>query len=103
MVEAVAKRDWFSRKTLLCIWCNFEGVIHYELVPNNRTIDTDLYCAQLDRMYAELSRKYQALINRKRLLLKQDNTKPHTTRRTKEKIKELDAIELVPHSAYNPS
>ena len=30
------------RKILLCVWWNFEGVIHYELVPNNRTINVDL-------------------------------------------------------------
>lgn len=97
-----AKRDRFSRKALLCVWWNFEGVIHFELVPNGRTIDSDMYCAQLDRMYAALSQKYPALVNRKRVLLQQDNAKPHTARRTKEKIQELDAIELLPHPAYSP-
>ena len=53
-------------------------------------------------MYAELSRKYPALVNRKRVLLQPDNAKPHTARRTKEKIKEPDTIELVTHPAYNP-
>ena len=102
MAEPVANRERFSRKTLLCVWWNFEGIIHHELVPNSRTIDADLYCAQLDRMYAELSRKYPALVNRKRVLLQQDNARPHTARKTKEKIKELDAIELLPHPAYSP-
>jgi len=81
---------------------NFEGVIHYELIPNNRTIDADLYCAQLGRMYANLSRKYPSLVNGKQVLLQQDNAKLHTARRTKEKIKELDAIELFLHQAYSP-
>lgn len=102
VAEPVAKRDRFSRKALLCVWWNFEGVIHFELVPNGRTIDADLYCAQLDRMYAKLAQKYPALVNRKRVLLQQDNAKPHTARQTKEKIKNLDAIELLPHPAYSP-
>ena len=102
MSKPVAKRDRFSRKALLCVWWNFEGVIHFELVPNGRTIDADLYCAQLDRMYAALGEKYPALINRKRVLLQQDNAKPHTARKTKEKIKNLEAIELLPHPAYSP-
>ena len=102
MAEPVAKRDRFSKKALLCVWWNFEGVIHFELVPNGRTIDADLYCAQLDRMYAALRRKYPALVNRKRALMQQDNAKPHTARQTKEKIKELDGIELLPHPAYSP-
>jgi histone-lysine N-methyltransferase SETMAR len=102
VAESMAKRDRFSRKALLCVWWNFEGVIHFELVPNNRTVDADLYCAQLDRMYEELGQKYPALVNRKRVILQQDNAKPHTARQTKEKIKELDSIELLPHPAYSP-
>jgi [histone H3]-lysine36 N-dimethyltransferase SETMAR len=102
VAEPVAKRDRFSRKVLLCVWWNFEGVIHFELVPNGRTIDADLYCTQLGRMYAALSEKYPALVNRKRVLLQQDNAKPHTSRQTKEKIAELDGIELLPHPAYSP-
>ena len=70
MAELVAKQDRFSRKTLLCAWFNFKGVIHYGVVPINRTID--LYCAQLNRMHTELSRKYIALVNQKRMILKQD-------------------------------
>ena len=102
MANPVAKRDRFSKKTLLCVWWNFEGVIHFELLPNGQTINADLYCAQLDRMYEALSRKYPALINRKRAILQQDNTKPHTARQTQEKIKNLDGIELLPHPAYSP-
>jgi transposase len=78
VAKPVAKRDRFSRKALLCVWWNFEGPIYFELVPNGRTIDASLYCAQLDQMYAELSRKYPALVNRKRVVLQQDNPKPHT-------------------------
>lgn len=102
MAESVAKRDRFSRKVLLCVWWNFEGVIHFELVPNGQTIDADLFCAQLDRMYEKLGEKYPALINRKRVILQRDNAKPHTARRTQEKIKNLEAIELLPHPAYSP-
>ena len=100
--EPVTKRDRFSRKALLCVWWNFEGVIHFELVPNDRAINADLYCAQLDRMYVALSEKYPALVNRKRVLMIQDNAKPHTAKQTKEKITELSAIELLPHPAYSP-
>ena len=76
VAQPVAKRDRFSRKALLCVWWNFEGIIHFELVPNGRTINADLYCAQLDRMYAELGRKYPALFNRKR-------NRPSTARQSK--------------------
>jgi histone-lysine N-methyltransferase SETMAR len=102
VVKPAAKRDRFSRKTMLRVWWNFEGVIHFELVPNNCAIDAELYSAQLDRMYAELRRKYPALVNRKRVLLQQDNASPHTARKTKEKLRELDVTELPPRPAYSP-
>jgi histone-lysine N-methyltransferase SETMAR len=53
-------------------------------------------------MYAELSRKYPALFNRRRVLLQQDNASPHTARETKEDLRELDATELLPRPAYSP-
>ena len=87
---------------MLCVWWNFEGIIHFELVPNNRAIDAELYSAQLDRMHTALAQKYPALVNRKRVILQQDNASPHTARRTKEKIRELESIELLPHPAYSP-
>uniref|UniRef100_A0A1I7S430 Histone-lysine N-methyltransferase SETMAR n=2 Tax=Bursaphelenchus xylophilus TaxID=6326 RepID=A0A1I7S430_BURXY len=52
-------------------------------------------------MYAALGKKYPALINRKRVPLQQDNAKPRSAKQTKEKIKTLDAIELLPHPAYS--
>ena len=98
----MAKRDRFSQKAaLLCVWWNFEGVRHFELVPNCRTIDVDLYCGQLDQMYAALTEKYPILVNRKRVPFQQDNAKSHTARQTMEKIKELDAVALVSNPAYS--
>ena len=102
MAEPVPKRDHLSRKAMLCVWWNFEGIIHFKLVLNNRSIDAELYSAQLDRMHTALAQKYPALVNRKRVILQQDNASPHTARRTKEKIRELESIELLPHPAYSP-
>ena len=53
-------------------------------------------------MYEKLKEKYPSLTNRKRVLLQQDNAKPHTANRTAEKIVELEGIELLPHPAYSP-
>ena len=75
VTEPVAKHDRFSQKALLCVWWNFEGVTHFELVPNGSAINADLYCAQLDRMYAALTEKYPTLVNRKQVLFEQDNAK----------------------------
>src|SRR4051812_47905942 len=87
---------------MICVWWNFEGVLHSELVLNGRAINAELYCQQLDRVYDKLKEKYPALVNRKRALFQQDNAKPHTAKKTKEKSEELDGIEVLPYPAYSP-
>ena len=98
----VVRRGRFDKKIMLCVWWNFQGIIHFELIQNGLAITSEVYSQQLDRMYVALYQKYPALINRKRALLLQDNAKPHTAKQTKEKLEELDGIELLPHPAYSP-
>lgn len=98
----VAKRNRFEHKVLLCVWWNYEGPIHFELVPNGRAVTAQLYIEQLQRMYEILATKYPALINRKRAVLQQDNARPHVARQTINKITELEGIELLPHPPYSP-
>lgn len=98
----VVKQKSFERKVMLCVWWNFEGVVHFELVPEGLAINAELYSQQLERMYAALGERYPALVNRKRVLLQQDNARPHTAHITQEKIEELEGIELLPHPAYSP-
>ena len=70
-----------------CVWWNFECVIHLEFVPNGRAVDADLYSQQLERVHEILRRRYSALVNRKRVLLQQDNERPHTAGRTMRKFR----------------
>jgi histone-lysine N-methyltransferase SETMAR len=87
---------------LLCVWWNYEGLIYYELVPDVRTINAEIYSQQLEKMYTLLLEKYPALVNRKRVLLQQDKARPHTAKKTLQKIEELEGIELIPHPAFSP-
>ena len=86
---------------MLCVWWNFDEIVHFELVPNGRAISAELYCQQLERVYEKLKQKYRGLINLKRLLMQQDNAKPHTSSKTKDKFEELDGVEVLPHPAYS--
>jgi hypothetical protein len=52
-------------------------------------------------MYTVSLEKYLALVNRKRVLLQQDNARPHTAKKTLKKIEELEGIELLPHPAFS--
>jgi histone-lysine N-methyltransferase SETMAR len=36
------------------------------------------------------------------VLLQQDNARPHTAKKTLQKIEELEGIELLPHPAFSP-
>jgi hypothetical protein len=56
--------------------------MHDFLLPHS----TELCSPQLDQMYPELSWKYPALINRKWVLLQEDNASLYTVRKTKEKL-----------------
>ncbi|GFU79539.1 mariner transposase [Trichonephila clavipes] len=48
--QTVAKPGLTSRKVLLCIWWDCKGMIYYELLPSGRTLNSDLYCHQLNRL-----------------------------------------------------
>ena len=83
---------------MLCVWWNFEFMIHWKFVPNGRAVDADLYSQQLGRVEI-LRRKYSALVNRNRILLQQDNARPPTMT----KFQEFGGIELLPDPLYSPA
>jgi histone-lysine N-methyltransferase SETMAR len=71
-------------------------------VPDGRTINTEIYSQQLEKMYMVLLEKHPALVNQKRVLLQQDNTCPHTAKKTLKKIEKLEGIELLLHPTFSP-
>ena len=52
-----AKDGLHQKKVLLCIWWDWKGVLYHELLPHNRTINSDIYCNQLDRLKAAIEEK----------------------------------------------
>ena len=87
---------------MICVRRNFEGILQFELIPNGRAMNVELYCQQPARVYEKLEKKSPALVRRKRALFQQDNAKPHTAKKTKEKFDELEEIEILPLPTYNP-
>ena len=87
---------------MLRVWWNFEGVIHWESVPNGRAVDAEFYCQHLERLYENLRRRYSALVNRNRVLLQQGNATPHTAKTSMIQRQELRGIRLLPQPAYIP-
>lgn len=100
--QAEVRQDRFGKKIMLCVWWNYEGILHFELVPEGRAINAELYCEQLDRVYEVLKVKYPALINRNQALFQQDNAPAHRSRLVKEKFSEMNGISVLPHPPYSP-
>lgn len=78
--------DRFSKKVISSVWWNSEAMFHFELLPNDCAVNTELYCHQLNRVYGKLNDKYPTLFRRKHALFQQDNAKPRSRKENKGKI-----------------
>lgn len=87
-----------QKKTLLCVWWMASGVVHWELLPSGQTVTSDVYCAQLQRVQAQL---HQKGINPARICFLQDNARPHVSNQTLTNLKEL-GWEILRHPPYSP-
>ncbi|CAF1463073.1 unnamed protein product [Rotaria magnacalcarata] len=57
MPEPEPENDLHPKKVMLSIWWDFQGAIYYELLPPNTTIDSKLYCTQLESLNVALKTK----------------------------------------------
>jgi len=84
---------------MLCIWWHWKGIIYYELVPDNQTINSKKYCLQIGSKI-EICKKCLELINRKGVVFYHDNVKSHTNL-TQQKLLEF-SWDVLPHLPYSP-
>ncbi len=80
--QKLARKDLHPQKTLLCVWWGRFGMIHYELLKRGETITADVYCAQLQTVHEKLQKSQSALVNHKKVLVLQDNARPHVAKTT---------------------
>lgn len=99
--EATPKAGLHPKKVLLSIWWDCKGVIFYSLLSSNKTINSELYCNQLDELNRKIQKKRPSLANRKGIVFHQDNARPHISKQTKQKLKELN-WDLLNHPPYSP-
>ena len=50
MPKPRVKPDLHPRKTMICVWCDWEGMVHWEMLERNATVNKELYIAQLHRV-----------------------------------------------------
>ena len=94
------KAGLHPKKVMLHIWWDWKGVLYYELLPENETINSNKYCSQLDQLKAALDQKRPELVNRKRIIFHQDNTRPHVSLMTRQKLLQL-GWEVLIHLPYS--
>ena len=86
---------------MLCIWWDWKGVLYYELLLENQTINSNKYCSQLDQLKVTLDEKCPELVNRKHKIFHQDNARPNVSLMTRQKLLQL-GWEVLIHPLYSP-
>ena len=74
---------------MLSVWWDFKGIVYFELLPRNQTINSNVYCRQLMKLDKEMNEKRPELATRKGAIFHQDNARPHTPLVTRKKLCEL--------------
>ena len=87
----------------MCVYLpwDWKGVLYYELLLENETINSNKFCSQLDQLKAALDKKCPELVNRKRIIFHRDTTRPHVSLMTRQKLLQLGREVLI-HLLYSP-
>ena len=73
----------------------------FDLLPNNRTINSDVYCQQLVKLEEVNKEKGPEMANREGIVFHHDNFRPHTSLATRTKLLEL-GCKVMSHPPYSP-
>ena len=87
MVEA--QPGLTRNKVMLCVWWDWKGIFHYELLPLSKPIDSDLYCQQLMRLKKTIEKNRLDLVSRNGVVFPHDKSRPHSSIATQQKLREL--------------
>ena len=55
--ERQAKTEIHQKKVILSMWWDWKGPVFYELLPKNKTINSDVYCEQLQKLSDAIAQK----------------------------------------------
>ena len=60
---------------MLSFWWDFKGIVYFELLPRNQTINSNVYCCQLMKLDKEIKEKRTELAIRKGVIFHQHREK----------------------------
>ncbi|GFU91047.1 histone-lysine N-methyltransferase SETMAR [Trichonephila clavipes] len=75
--------------------------VNQRITTHNTTINSEVYCHQLDKLNDALQQKRPELINRKCVVFHQDNARPHISLFTRQKLLQLEWDTML-HPPYFP-
>lgn len=99
--QTTSKAKLHQKKIMLSVWWDWKGVVYFELLPRNQTINSDVHCRQLSKLNAAIKEKRPELANRKGVIFHHDNDRPHTSLVTRQKLLRL-GWEVMLHPPYSP-
>ena len=99
--QTTSKADIHQKKYLLYVWWDYKGIVYFELLPPNLTINSDVYIEQLTKLNNAVEQKRPELTNRKSDVFHHHNARPHTSLATRQKLLEL-GWDVLPHTPYSP-
>ena len=99
--QSTSKADVHQKKVMLSVWWDFKGIVYFELLPRNQTINSNVCCRQLMKLDEEIKEKWPELATRKGVIFHQDNARPHTSLVTRKKLLKL-GWKVMLHPPYSP-
>ena len=82
--QVKVQRRLTTRKHLLSVFWDCKGVIHMEILPSGKTLNSDIYCQQLDNLKVAIKNEMRRLIGAgfHQIHYLHDNAKPHVASKT---------------------
>ena len=90
-----------QKKVMRSVWWDFKGIVYFELLPRNQTINSNVYYRQLMKLENKIREKRLKLVTRKGVIFHQDNARPHTFLVIRKKLLQL-GWGVMPRPPYSP-
>lgn len=72
--QSISKAEIRQRKVTLSIWWDWKGIVFFELLPRDETINSSVYRRQLVESSNAIRKKRAELANRKGVVFRHDKT-----------------------------
>ena len=86
---------------MVSVWWIKKGILHFEILLRNRTINSNLYVQQLAKLSDAVEEKRPELSYRKVVVIQDDNAKPHTSLVIRQETLEL-VWDVLSSPKYSP-